>query len=74
MGISGIGHTCEHVRSNAQTTDALGAATPHIGRPELAPTTEVRACAQTPYSRCCRVAYGRTHSKAGSRSRAPTQE
>ena len=42
---------------HAQTSDASGAATPHIGRSELAPTTAVRPAVLRSKARCSLVAY-----------------
>ena len=50
---------------HAQTSDASGAATPYIGRCELAPTTAVRPHAQVKYSKRFRAAYGHHRSRAG---------
>ena len=59
---------------HAQALDASGAATPYIGRRKLAPTTVVRARAQTKYSKHSRAAYGHHRSRAGApRRRSSTK-
>ena len=59
---------------HTQTSDAPGAANPYIGRFELAPTTAVRAHAQTKYSTRFRDAYGLHRPRAGALHCSSTTE
>ena len=46
-GIGSVGHTCAHVRSHARMLNASRAPGPQMVRPELPPTTALRAGAHT---------------------------
>ena len=53
------------IQSTARTSYSSRAATPHIARCELAPTTAVRLRAQVKYSKRFHAAYGHNRSRAG---------